>query len=98
MVLPQLVILAVKHEDAEFWLHGANGLICAAHIALRAAEWRRTRTTGPRATAQEVALAAFEAVFATVSAGLVAVAAVVTPWPGRWLLCAGPGPWPRCAW
>ncbi|MEI5007384.1 hypothetical protein RB196_08525 [Streptomyces sp. PmtA] len=46
MVLPLLVILAVKHEDAEFWLHGANGLICAAHIALRAAEWRRTRPPG----------------------------------------------------
>ncbi|MEU6708726.1 hypothetical protein [Streptomyces wuyuanensis] len=89
LALPLPVILAVKHADAEGWLYGAAGLISAAHIALRAAEWRRTRTTGPRATPQEAVLAAFEAVFATVSAGLVAVAAVLTPSVGRWLVCAG---------
>ncbi|MFD5424386.1 hypothetical protein [Streptomyces sp. NPDC127084] len=89
LALPLLVILAVKYGETELWLSGIAGLISAAHIALRAAEWRRTRAGGPRATPQEVVLAVFEAVFAAVSAGLVAVAATMAASPWRWLLCAG---------
>ncbi|MFE0631937.1 hypothetical protein ACFW3D_33910 [Streptomyces sp. NPDC058864] len=88
LALPLLAILAVRHEDAAVPLDVAIGLISAGHIALRAREWRRTRTGGPRPSSQEVVLAAFEAVFATVSAGLFAVAAAVMSSPGRWLLCA----------
>ncbi|MFI2297803.1 hypothetical protein ACH5AL_02965 [Actinacidiphila glaucinigra] len=89
LALPLLAILAVKHEDSAVLLHSAVALICAGHIALRAMEWRRTRSGGTRATDQEAVLAAFETAFAAVSAGIYAVAATVTPSPGLWLLCAG---------
>ncbi|MEU4097425.1 hypothetical protein [Streptomyces sp. NPDC026673] len=89
LALPLLAILAVKDEDAAIPLLAAIGLICAVHIALRAKEWQRTRTSGPRVSPQEVVLAAFEAAFATVSAAICAVAATVTASPGRWLACAG---------
>ncbi|MFB7289284.1 hypothetical protein [Actinacidiphila glaucinigra] len=88
LALPLLAILAVRHEDSAVLLHVAIALICAGHIALRAMEWRRTRSGGTRATDQEAVLASFETAFAAVSAGIYAVAAGVTPSPGLWLLCA----------
>ncbi|WP_432043094.1 hypothetical protein [Streptomyces cadmiisoli] len=89
LALPVLTIFAVRDGDAAVALYGVIGLISAVHIVLRVREWRQTRAGRTRATAQEVVLALFEAVFAAVSAGVLAVAASVEPSLGRWSLCAG---------
>ncbi len=88
LLLPPIVILAVRFPSAQGWWFAAAAAIALAHTGFRVLEWRRAAGSGPAPTAQEALLAVFEIVFGLIAGIIVVVATIFVAAPGGWLVAA----------